>query len=61
VPEMAYSREDHGHAELIGGVDDFLVVDRAARLDDRGGAGCGNGFKTVWKTQLYPPSATPAR
>jgi len=39
MPEMAHAGEDHGDAGGIGGGDDFLVTDRAARLDDGGGAG----------------------
>src|SRR5687768_4149775 len=38
VAEVAHSGEDHRQAGLVGGGDHLLVADRAARLDDRGGA-----------------------
>ena len=38
MPEMAHEGEDHRQAALVGGGDDFVVADRAAGLDDGGGA-----------------------
>ena len=37
MPEVPHAGEDHGHAVLVGRGDHFLVLDRAARLDDRPG------------------------
>ena len=39
MPEHAAAGEDHGHAVLVGGVDDLLVPDAASGLDD----GCDPG------------------
>ena len=44
---MTYASEDHGDAELVAGVDDFLVADAAAWLNDRGDAGFGCHFDVV--------------
>jgi len=34
VPEEPAAGEDHGQAVFVGGLDDLLVADRAAGLDD---------------------------
>jgi len=34
VPEMPYPGKDHRHSVTVGGFDDFLVADGAARLND---------------------------
>src|ERR1700730_15775080 len=47
VPEMAGPGKDHGNAVVVRGLDDLLVPHRAARLDDRGGAGLDGGQKPV--------------
>jgi len=47
VPEMSHAGEYHGNTMLIGGLDDFLVPDAAARLDDGGYAGFGRRIDTV--------------
>src|SRR5208337_3555486 len=47
MAEVADAGEDHGHAQPVGGSDDFLILDRAAGLDDGGGSGLGYGFKAV--------------
>ena len=39
MPEVAHAGEDHRQAVLVGGRDHLLVAHRAARLDDRDGAG----------------------
>src|SRR6185437_8290194 len=49
VPEVAHAGEDHGDAGLVGGGDHFIVAQRAARLNDRGGAGGHGGFETIGK------------
>ena len=49
VTEMADSGENHCHAELIGGRDDVLVFDTAARLDDGGCAGGSYSLKSIGK------------
>ena len=35
MSKMSHSRENHGHAMLVGRSDHFFILDRAARLDDR--------------------------
>jgi hypothetical protein len=47
MAEMADAGEDHGHAQLVGCFDDFLIVDGTTGLDNRGCAGLGYGFETV--------------
>lgn len=49
MAEMADTGEDHGQAELIGGFNDFLVIDRASRLDDGGSAGLSYNFQAIWE------------
>ena len=34
MSKVALAREGHGHAELIAGLDDLLVFDRASGLND---------------------------
>ena len=41
VPKVPHAGENHRYAMLVGGGDDFVVLDRAARLNDRLGAGIG--------------------
>ena len=36
---MSDASEHHGDAMVVGGLDDFVVADRAAGLDHGGGAG----------------------
>jgi AICAR transformylase/IMP cyclohydrolase PurH len=36
VAEVADAGEDHGQAQAVGGVDDFVVADRSSRLNDGG-------------------------
>src|ERR1039458_4235966 len=57
MPEVAHAGEDHGHAQLIGGGDDFFVAHRAAGLDDGGGSGSGDRFPPVRQGQGEPPPA----
>ncbi len=38
MAEVAHAGEHHGHAALVGGVNDFLVAHGAARLGDAGSA-----------------------
>jgi len=38
VPEMAHSGEDHGKASVVGGLDDVIVLEGPAGLDNRCGA-----------------------
>src|ERR1035437_2848941 len=47
MPEVPHSGEDHGHAQLIGGGDDFFVAHGASGLDNGGGASGGYGFEAV--------------
>src|SRR5690606_16290186 len=47
VPEVPHAREHHRDAGFVGGIDDVLVLDRAARLDDRRGAGFDGGEHAV--------------
>src|SRR5436305_2832275 len=47
VPEVAYTGEDHGHAQFVGGGDNFGVAHGASGLDDCGGSGVGDGLQTV--------------
>ena len=47
MPEMANAGEHHGHAELVGGGNHVLVLDRPAGLDDGGCSGRGNRFKAI--------------
>src|SRR3984957_5787352 len=39
VPERAPARHDHRQAPLVRRSDDFSILDRATRLDDRGDTG----------------------
>ena len=39
MPKVPSAREDHRHAVLVAGGDDFFVVFRSAGLNDRGDAG----------------------
>ena len=39
MPEMPHAGEHHGDAVIVGGLDDFIVTYRTARLDHGGGAG----------------------
>ena len=47
VAEVAFAREDHGDAALVGGGDHFVVTDGAARLDDGRAAGVHHDVETV--------------
>ena len=47
MPEVAHAGEDHGEAALVGGGDHLVVAHRAARLDDRRGAGLGRREQPV--------------
>lgn len=47
MPEVAFVREDHRQASLIGCVDDLLVANRATRLDDGRGTGIDGGLKPI--------------
>ena len=49
VSEVADSGKEHCETKAVGGVDDFLVALRAARLNDGGGAGFGDFFDAVGK------------
>jgi hypothetical protein len=51
MPEMANAGEDHRHVALVCGGDDFLVANRAARLDRAGRAGVGSRDQAVWKRE----------
>jgi hypothetical protein len=44
MAEVADAGENHGHAQLVGGGNDFLVFHGASGLDDGGGSGGGYGF-----------------
>ena len=46
---MPDAGEDHGQTQAVGGFDDLLVADRAAGLNDGGGAGSGDLFDSVGK------------
>src|SRR5437868_5922931 len=48
---MADSGKDHGHPEPVGCVDDFLIADGAAGLDNCRGASVCDGFQTVWERE----------
>ena len=39
MPEMANSCERHGKSGVVGGLDHFVVANRSAGLNNRGGAG----------------------
>ena len=39
VPEVPHAGQHHGDAGVVGGLDHFVVADRSAGLDHRGGAG----------------------
>ncbi len=47
VSEQALSREDHGHAMLVRGPDDFYVAHRAAVLNDGPHARLGGGVHAI--------------
>ena len=47
MPEMPHAGEHHGDAGIVGGLDDFLVADRAAGLDHGGGAGFDRDQQSV--------------
>src|SRR3546814_7390080 len=51
VPEMPHPGEDHRQPGLVGGGDHFVVADRAARLDDRGGARLDGGKQPSGKRE----------
>src|SRR4051812_44309111 len=44
---MAFTGEDHGHAELVGARDVLLVSDGTAGLDDHGDTGVGSRLDAV--------------
>ena len=44
---MAHAGEHHGNTVLVGGIDDFLVAHRAARLDHGGDADLGRLVEAV--------------
>ena len=54
MPEMPDAGEHHGDAVLVGRLDDVLVAHRAARLNDRGGAGLDAGEHPVgeWEERV---------
>ena len=41
MPEVADTCECHGQSGVIGGLDDFVITNRSARLND----GCGARFR----------------
>ena len=47
MPKVSHAGEDHGDAMFVGRGDDFVVLDRAAGLDDRFGAGVGRFVQAV--------------
>ena len=49
MAEMAHAGEDHGQAGIVRRGDNFLVAYRAARLNDRRGAGLRGGEQSVGK------------
>src|SRR5580704_954534 len=46
---MAYSGEEHGQAQAVGGRDHFGIALRPARLNDGGGSGFGDFFDAIGK------------
>ncbi len=64
MPEVPNSGEGEGDAVLVADVadvDDFSVLDRAARLDDGGDAGFGGGFRAVGEREEGGIAATTTR
>src|SRR5437763_1972070 len=49
VSEVPHSGEDHGQSEAVGSLDDFLIADRAAGLNNRRGTGFGNFLDSIRK------------
>ena len=47
MAEVAHAGHDHGDAGRVGGVDDVLILDRAAGLDDGGGPRLDRGEHAV--------------
>jgi hypothetical protein len=47
MPEVAHPGEDHGKALFIRRRDHLVVADRAARLDDGGGARFGRRQQAI--------------
>ena len=61
VAEVALAGEDHRDAVLVGGGDDLVVADRAARLDHRRDAGRGGRVEAVAEREEGVARARPAR
>ncbi len=49
MPEVPHAGQYHGQPKPVGGVDDFLVADGAAGLNNRRRSGFGNDFYAVGK------------
>ena len=49
VPEVAHAGEDHGQARRVGRIDDFLVAQGAARLNNCGGTRVNGCLQPVGK------------
>src|SRR5512132_1508421 len=47
VAEMSHPREDHRHIMIVHRLDDFLITNRPARLDDRRNPGLRGGIDPV--------------
>ena len=47
--KVTHACEDHGNAKFVAGVDDFLIADAPAWLDDRRDPGCSSHFDVVCK------------
>jgi hypothetical protein len=45
--EVAHAGEDHGHAPLIRGGDDFFIADGTTGLNGSGSAGLGGGNQAI--------------
>ena len=51
MPEVADSCECHGQPGVVGGLDDFVVANRSAGLNDGGGARFGDRKQSVSETE----------
>jgi hypothetical protein len=49
MPKVSNSRKDHRQPQSIGGVNHYLILNRAARLNYGGNAGSGGSFDPVGK------------